>query len=218
MRLCGRAFTIVMLLVTTAIGVGVGLPAAAQDATPAASPAGSPVASPVGLDGEAGWRVAEERPLEVNGEPATLSPDGEWLAGLGSAREFCVWAIETLEAPCAREELSIREETIVWAPDSSAVAFALNAATQLIDSDIYVFEVGAGELHNLTDDGLEDIDLLGGEEGDEPYLIDDVPAWSPDSQSLVFARTRWVQEGQPTTTMVRIAREGGETDRLFSVA
>lgn len=214
MRLCGRTFTMLMLLVTTVTGVGARLPTAAQEASPAASPA----ASPVGLDGEAGWRVAEEQPLEVDGEPLALSTDGQWLAGLGPAREFCVWAVETLEATCADEELPIRVETITWAPDSSAVAFALNAAIYLIDSDIYVFEVEAGELHNLTDDGVDRGDLIGGDESDEPLLIDDAPGWSPDSQALVFARTRWVPEGNHSTSLVRIEREGGETDTLFSVA
>jgi Tol biopolymer transport system component len=189
-------------------------PVAAQDASPEASPSASPEVT----EGGAGWRVVDTRRLAVDGEPVALAPDGQWVAGLSSEREFCVWEIETLDATCDGGELPIRPETIVWAPDSSAVAFALEAARFLIDSDIYVFEVEDGELVNLTDDGVEEIDLLGGDEDDEPLLIDDAPGWSPDSQSLVFARTRWAPEGRHSTALVRVERAGGETDTLFSVA
>lgn len=191
--------------------LGAGLPGAAQEASPAASPAASPVG-----DGEDGWRVADERRLALVGEPVALSPDGRWVAGRGPEQEFCLWEVATLDATCEGQDLAIRPESIAWAPDSSAVAFSLEAAKFLIDSDIYVFEVDAGELRNLTDDGLERPDLLG-DESEEPFLIDDVPAWSPDSQSLVFARTRWDPGGRRGTTMVRIERAGGETDTLFSV-
>jgi len=199
-----------MLLIPFLLVGGV-LPVAAQDASPAASPAASPVG-----DGEAGWRVADERRLELDGEPVALSPDGQWVAGRGPEREFCLWEVATLDATCEGQDLAIRPESIAWAPDSSAVAFSLEAAKFLIDSDIYLFEVDAGELRNLTDDGVDEVDLFG-DELEEPLLIDDVPAWSPDSQSLVFARSRWVTDGLRGTTVVRIDRDGGETDTLFSV-
>jgi len=212
-RLIGRwqGHSLPAILLIPFLFLVAGLPAVAQEASPTASPAASPVG-----DGEGGWRVAGERRLELDGEPVALSPDGRWVAGRGPEQEFCLWEVATLDATCAGQDLAIRPESITWAPDSSAVAFSLEAARFFIDSDIYVFEVDTKELRNLTDDGLERPDLLG-DEGDEPFLIDDVPAWSPDSQSLIFARTRWDPEGRRGTAMVRIERAGGETDTLFSV-
>ncbi|MBA2277163.1 MAG: PD40 domain-containing protein [Chloroflexia bacterium] len=204
MRGRGSMLSAGLLIVMTVAGV---LPVAAQEASPAATPAG---------DDAAGWRVVEERAIAVDGEPVALSPDGQWLAGLGPEREFCVWEVESLDAACDGEGLAIRPESIVWAPDSSAVAFSLNAAIYLIDSDVYVFEVAAGELRNLTDDGLDEVNLIG-DDTEGPILIDDVPAWSPDSQSLVFARTRWDPEGRRGTVLARIERDGGEPETLFSV-
>ena len=38
---------------------------------------------------------------------------------------------------------------MAWAPDSSAVAFDLDALVMVVDSDIYVFDVATAELVNL---------------------------------------------------------------------
>ena len=211
MRMPGRAAVCLMVMVMT-MTASVS-PMAAQNASPEVSPAASPVETEDG----AAWRVVNERRLAIDGEPVTLSPDGRWVAGSGPEQEFCVWEVATLDAVCEGQDLAIRPESITWAPDSSAVAFALEAAKFFIDSDIYVFEVEAEELRNLTDDGIEEVDLLGDDESSEPLRIDDVPAWSPDSQSLVFARSRWVSDGLRGTTVVRIDRAGGETETLFSV-
>ncbi len=86
--------------------------------------------------GGAGWRAAEEREITVEGQPVLLSPDGGWLAGSGPEDSFCVWEVATLDAACDGEGLAIRPETIAWAPDSSAVAFSLNAVQLLTDSDL----------------------------------------------------------------------------------
>jgi len=166
------------LLLIPFLLLGSGLPAGAQETSPEASPAASPAASPVGSEGGAGWRVADERRLAIDGEPVTLSPDGRWVAGRGPEQEFCVWEIETLDAVCDGQDLAIRPESIAWAPDSSAVAFALEAAKFLIDSDIYVFEVADRELNNLTDDGIEEVDLLGDD-------VDAVEFYQPDEENIV---------------------------------
>ena len=80
-----RTFLLVLLL------VGAIAPRAA------APPEASPVASPTGP--ERAWQVIETREIAVDGDPVTLSPDGQWLAGTADgcgctayARRVAKWA------------------------------------------------------------------------------------------------------------------------------
>ncbi len=108
---------------------------------------------------------------------------------------------------------------MTWAPDSTAVAFSLDTPLVFRDSDVYVFEVGTGTLENLTQDDPN------GTSADEPAIGDDgpevpvdlYPAWSPDSQELVFARTAWGGEGDYETSLKTIPRSGGDPEVLFPV-
>lgn len=171
------------------------LPAAAQ--TPEASPV------PVG--------ALDTRSLDIEADPSSLalSPDGQWLAGVGPDGTPCFWDIETLTPKCAAEELPILTNpsypAMAWAPDSSAVAFSLDAPRLASDSDIYVFEREGGTLTNLTDDGY-DGGLLDAPAG---VPIDIVPTWSPDGQQIVFSRSLRENDSSSTTVM-RIDRTGGE--------
>ncbi|MDQ4099129.1 MAG: hypothetical protein M3121_01355 [Chloroflexota bacterium] len=193
------------------------LPAMGQAASPAASPHASPAAI-VETGGEAlGWRVAAERTVTVDGDPAAISPDGQWIAGVGPEREFCVWAAESSESTCDGEGLRIQLATITWAPDSSAVAFSLEAASFFIDSDLYLFDVEEGALTNMTDDGLEELPFS--ETPSEPVHVDTHPAWSPDGSELIFARTTIPAEEDAAwpTTIMRIEREGGEPEEVYLI-
>jgi hypothetical protein len=193
-----RSFVLMLVLIVLSVA-----PATARQATPA-SPAASPVA------GGAGWRVAKSRTLKLDGTAWSLSPDGEWIAGEGRTKgTFCVWATKDGAGMCQGKDLAIRPETITWAPDSSAVAFSLNAVEFLVDSDIYVFEINDQKLRDLTDDGIVKGDLLRTDKLTKPLPIDDVPAWSPDGTELAFVRTSWGKENHPTELM-RIKRSGGE--------
>lgn len=200
-----RPFVLVFLLIVLSVA-----PAAARQATPSASPAASPVA--VG----AGWTVGKERALKLDGTASSLSPDGKWIAGEGPNATFCVWSSGTGKGTCRGKDLAVRPETITWAPDSSAVAFSLNAIEYLVDSDIYVFDVKERTLHDLTDDGLVKPDLLDMDKLKKPVEIDDVPAWSPDGTELAFVRTSWGNDGHPTQLM-RIKRTGGKPTLIRTI-
>lgn len=178
-------------------------PVAASQATPPGSPAASPASSGTG------WRVVKDRALALDGKASSLSPDGKWLAGPNTkARQFCVWSAATGKGTCQGTNLAIRPETITWAPDSSAVAFSLNAIQFFVDSDIYVFELREQKLHDITDDGIVKANLLRPSTLTKPVPIDDVPAWSPDGKQLAFVRTNWGKDNHPTELM-RIKRTGG---------
>ena len=193
-----RSFVVALVLIVLAVA-----PVAARQATPAASPAASPVS------GAAGLRVVKDRVLTLNGKASALSPDGKWIAGPNTTtRQFCVWSAATGQGTCQGKDLAIRPETITWAPDSSAVAFSLNAIQLFINSDIYIFETKEQKLHDITEDEVGKVNLMLPSKLTKPVPVDDVPAWSPDGKQLAFVRTVFSKEGNPTELM-RIDRAGG---------
>ena len=156
------------------------------------------------------WRIAQVRGIEVDGEISSMSPDGDWLAGTGPEGTLCLWEVLTLTPTCDDTELPISRQTpmptMAWAPDSSAVAFDLNALVFGVDSDIYVYDVADAELANLTEDGYEGSAL------DAPTAtpIDIAPTWSPDGNQLAFVRSPVGDDDSRSTTIMRVDRDGGD--------
>lgn len=191
-------------------------PAGAVAQTLEATPGASPVVS------EGGWRITDTRSIEdIGGWPSALSPDGVWLAGI-SSDGFCVWDVEMLERTCAGDSPGSRDTgSIVWAPDSTAVAFSYYSPVTLtqsfdVDSDLYLFDLTSMRLVNLTDDGYEG-DLFA-DDIDNPPPVDTMPAWSPDSSQLAFVRSSIAgQVGGGSTTLMRIDRTGGEPTEIVQV-
>lgn len=153
----------------------------------------------------------------IAGFPLSLSPDGAWIAGVHEdGARVCVWDTGSLTSRCDSElPAPMEPRSLAWAPDGSAVAFSLGADNRLVDSDVYVFEVASGTLHNLTEDDPQGTDadavsFLVPQE--EPVAIDQFPAWSPDGSTLLFARTMWGDPGAPGVTLMTIPREGGEPE------
>lgn len=165
--------------------------------TPEATPSASPVA------GDSDWQVTDAREIEVDGKPLALSPDGQWLAGVGPGGDsICVWDVEILIPTCAGEDLVIAQLAItpppIWAPDSSAVAFVEGDVARVLPMDVYVFDVATRNLTNLTNTGDDD----GG-----PLYVG--PAWTSDSERVVFAVNYGFGEGYPDG-IVHVDRSGGE--------
>lgn len=169
----------------------------------------SPVPAPAISHRGGGWQVVDQRPIEVDGQPVALSPDGQWIAGIGNAGAFCVWEVETLEPACNSQAPHAEADSIAWAPDSSAVAFSHADAIHLFaDSDILVFEIAEGELRNLTDAEQG----VGGQDAEDPMVADVFPAWSPDGSELAFARLGLGERA----VIMRVDREGGDAKRITS--
>ncbi len=154
------------------------------------------------------WEVTGRDGVFIEDELITLSPDGQWIAGIDMDNAFCVWELATGDATCAGADLDIDRETIRWAPDSTAVAFSHGPLEYAQDTDIFVFERETGVLTNLTDDGYEgtsfspEIDAL---------PVDLYPNWSADSQTLTFIRCDVATTDRLfTTELVSIPRAGGE--------
>lgn len=164
---------------------------------------------------ETGWQVADVRPLEIDGLALALSPDGAWLAGVGDVSTFCVWRMEDLEQTCVDTDEQIELNSLAWAPDSSAVAFSFDAFRLMVDCDLMVYDLADGALHNVTDDGVQG--NLGFDDKGEPISVDVMPAWSADSQSLIFARGPWPAGDTQATTIASVPREGGEVTTLATL-
>ena len=163
---------------------------------------------------EAAWELKDLRSLDdIGGIVRSISPDGQWLAGVGPDRSFCVWDVASLVSDCHVLGQPIADSpltTMAWAPDSSAVAFYLDVAVRFVDSDVYLYEIADRTVVNLTDDGFEG-SLLDAE--DVPGDL--VPTWSPDSSELAFARSTVTEEGG--TTLMRVSRDGGEATEVVTV-
>ena len=174
-------------------------------------------ATPVGSSESAtGWRVADALPLELEGIPCSLSPDGQWLAGIGTDRELSLWRLPDLEQTLVPFHEAIDPDSFAWSPDGTAVAFSLLSFMLGIDGDIFVYELADETIHNVTDDGYEGGLLFSDE--DNEYPIDVMPVWTPDSSAIVFARSVRENEDSITTDIARVARSGGEVEVLHSTS
>lgn len=81
----------------------------------------------------------------------------------------------------------------MWSPASTRIAFAENAFVYFRDGDIWVMDAESGDLIDLTDEGIcGTLPILGASDSDiTEFLLDSSPAWSADSQTIVFSRTTW---------------------------
>jgi WD40 repeat protein len=183
--------------------------------TSAAQQGHSPLAATPVAETISGWQVAEITPLDVEGTPVTLSPDGSFIAGVSMDGGFCIWSVPDLDPTCAGSDLDIDPDSLAWAPDSSVVAFSVQAYRMMIDGDIFVFELADGDIHNVTDDGLVRMNVTDGEESSTP--VDVMPAWTPDSAEIVFSRTVYDDREELSNELMRIPRIGGEPETLLSL-
>lgn len=177
-----------------------------SNASALAAPRGGTPGSPGTAVSSTSWRVTGQQQLALDGTPVTLSPDGQWIAGIGAESQLCVWEVTTLAPVCDVESLPILNYSIIWAPDNTAVAFTLNVLGQGAESDLFVFELATGRSENLTPDGIDD---LPEDDRTQPIPLDLIAAWSADSRSLTFSRTTLKAEST-TNALMTIARAGGE--------
>ena len=144
----------------------------------------------------------------------SLSPDGKWFFSL-MLDSICIFDAASLaEKVCSSWNTSLDPKSIAWAPDSQRIAFAENLAV-LTESDIWVFDISAGKLNNITNDGLEG-DLTTSRQRAKSEVteinLDSLPAWSPDGKTLVFVRSTYGDTKQ--TILCTIPAAGGEVTKL----
>jgi hypothetical protein len=163
------------------------------------------------------WSVADQNEYRVDGRPIAMSPDGQWLAGPGEGDDFCIWSVPDLDAFCEESPIRAREDTVVWSPDSSKVAFADDPARYFVDSDIMVFDVERKRIDNLTDDPdeVQRPSFTSPEEG--VTHADTHPLWSADGETLYFLRGDFGSERR-TTTIMALDVESGVISHHFTVS
>jgi WD40 repeat protein len=175
----------------------------------------TPGATPVATS-PSEWTVENIEVLDLDGSPVTMSPDGTMLAGIGAEQQLCIWDVASSESTCEEPSArSMNPDSIVWSPDGTAIAYTLDAFIRGEESDLFVFELDAGVSTNLTDDGLDD--GLFNSDSDTPMMVDVMPLWSHDSQSLIFARSDFSLE-EPGTHLMSISRAGGEPELVETVS
>lgn len=123
-----------------------------------------------------------------------FSPNGELVVGQTEDFELCTYAVPSgAQIACAdleSQHIELDRDSIAWAPDSSAFAFASPAFTYLIDSDLWRFDAETGDLTNLTDDDYDGVmPILETNGVDTRIDVDIAPAWSPDGEVIAFSRT-----------------------------
>jgi len=170
-----------------------------------------------GQDDAPAWTVTDQREIDVDGELVSLSPDGNWIAGLGDDQQFCIWAVADLAATCEDTPFPPLTASFTWAPDSSAIAWSSDAARLLIDSDIMLFDIASMTLENLTDTPDEPSRASFSDEASPPILMDVFPTWSPDGETITFIRSSFSPDAVPNTHIMNVDPQTGDVEQYFVI-
>ncbi len=191
-----------VLIITLLAGCGGG-GAAPVPAPPSASKAAADL------------KVIAQRDLKIdNTRSLSLSPDGKWLAAI-RGKSACLIAVDTLaDKQCAEVTtggLDVR--SFVWSPDSQRVVFTEDLPRYMFESDIWTLDVENGQLTDLTPDNVSGSFLKLPK--DSVALLDTMPGWSPDGQTLIFSRS---DRANALTTLYRISVNGGTPEKIIDAA
>ncbi len=131
-----------------------------------------------------------------------ISPDGEHLLlyrETGDAGEFIIRSRSEGNGDAERRVRfdpnghSIHWNSLSWSPDSRRVAFTENYQTYFLEPDIWVLDVVAGTVKNMTDDGVRGQDWARDPE-DADHDLDILPTWRSEDE-LYFIRGAQGAEG-----------------------
>jgi hypothetical protein len=176
----------------------------AQDATPA--------------PGQEHFDLTDRRML-------TYSPDGTMLAVskrvADEPDQLCIIQMATMDEKVCGDlrglRSSLREEDVVWSPDSSKLAFGEQSFRTFIDGDLWVMDAQTGEVTNVADDGYDGRVPLGKDAGDASFSIDLLPAWRPDSSGLAFSRSPFTNGSFRGNQIAEVSLDGSAPTMLLPV-
>jgi dipeptidyl aminopeptidase/acylaminoacyl peptidase len=179
-----------------------------------------PGPAPTELPPATSMRVTGQRAFEMAGGPIFApSPDGTRLAA-GNEAALCIHDLTSEAEPVCVElgtaPASVDGFRVAWSPDSTRLAFTEDTLRYQQDSDLWLMDVASGDVQNLTDDGLAGPIAEVWDEASD-LVFDTAPAWSPDGESLVFARSTYSPEGWLGTALYTISAAGGEPREIAQV-
>lgn len=153
-------------------------------------------------------------------EILSISPDATTVVGIMNRDQICfygsgsdvpfyeTYGVELLSVSDPFPEIgAIDTSSIRWSPDSSRIAFSLDAFRLLRDSDIFVADAATGDITNLTGEGSEEEaqNLMDATD----VVVDMYPQWLDDA-TLVFARHPWQQDEDMMASLVSMDTEGSD--------
>ncbi len=175
------------------------------------------IATPVSAQTDVGLTVKSMKPFqEVVGEKtnpryASVSPDGTMIARV-EKDSICLFTFADGKDNCIAWPKTLRSPTVLyWSPDSKYIAMHENVFVYLLDSDIWLLDVKAQTITDITDDGyLGDVLKL-----PPTAFLDYLPTWNPATGELYFFRThRSSDSGKTSYTLdlYRFASIGGDPE------
>jgi Tol biopolymer transport system component len=152
------------------------------------------------------------------------SPDGTLLAVSDrgeDADRLCVVEVATLQdrvcGDLAPLDARLREQDVVFSPDSSKLAFGENSFVVFIDGDLWVMDAQSGELTNVADDGYAGKIPFGEDQAGVDLSFDVLPAWRPDGSAIAYSESPF-RNGDPAgNQIVETHLDGGSPENLVTV-
>lgn len=148
-------------------------------------------------------------------ETRSLSPDGTMLVGFG-ANGLCLFLLNPPAGQCFAAPFTWTPLHLIWSPDSRRIAFTPDVFGEVIEGDIWVFDVANRTFVNRTEDNLNEIQPVPG------MILDYAPFWHPVTGELYFFRSETVTTpgGQVgwTQTMRRMPADGGDVALVLDLS
>jgi WD40 repeat protein len=153
-----------------------------------------------------------------------LSPDGTLLAVSDrgeDAEQLCVVEVATLQDRACGDlsplDARLREEDVVFSPDSSKLAFGENSFIYFKDGDLWVMDAETGDLTNVADDGFVGTSLLLEDEAGAEYSFDVLPAWRPDGSAIAYSQSPFRDGNSAGNQIVETHLDGSSPQNLVTV-